>query len=70
MLRDKELRVSLAPKTKASTEYQPIVQTQDDNTITIVTESVKDVMNEGLKLVAIYVAMDTARKVLLTLLTK
>lgn len=69
MLKDKEIRLSLAKKSEpTTTQYSP--REPEIDVVTNVTFAVKDVMNEALKMVAIYVAMDTGRKLLLSVLIK
>lgn len=68
MFKDKSLQVSVV---KTPTDgSDPIASETNAATIESVNVAVKDIMHEGIKVIAAVIAMDTTRKVILALIAK
>lgn len=59
------LQVQLAKPSKTVNENQASADDSADKLIQVSTEAIKNLMTEGAKLVAGYIVLDTARKVLI-----
>jgi len=68
MLKNRSLQVKWVKTPKDADPNAPAETVEE--TVIHITDSAKELMHEGMKIVAFYVALDTARKVLITLANK
>lgn len=69
MFKNRAVQVKMV-KTNESDEIEYIPAESNSETIASVADATKGIMQEGLKIITAYVALDTARKVILTLIKK
>lgn len=68
MFKNKSLQVSVVKNPTDGSD--PVELETNAETIASVSVAVKDVMQEGVKLIGVVIAMDTVRKVVLALVTR
>lgn len=69
MFKNRAVQVKMV-KTNESDEIEYVPAESNSETIASVADATKGIMQEGLKIITAYVALDTARKVILTLIKK
>jgi len=68
MFKNKSLQVSVVKNPTDGSD--PIESETNAETIASASVAVKDIMHEGIKVIGAVIAMDTARKVILALVTR